>query len=205
MDNTLEIGRRGPGRPRQFDMNAALDAALLVFRERGYHAASLTELGSAMGLTAGSIYKAFSDKRAIFLAAFVRYTDVRSAHLRGLLDAQQSGEEKLRAMLLFYAESSQGIEGRRGCLVVASATEIALFDEEMTARVTRSLQRVEALFRDIIKLGQSDKSIAAEIDPDTSARILLCLVQGFRVVGKIGQTPAEVTAAVDQTMRLLAK
>src|SRR4051812_28931317 len=120
--------RRGPGRPRQFDMEAALDRALLVFRERGYHAASLDDLGSAMKLTAGSIYKAFSDKRAIFLAAFDRYTELRNAKLQQLLEAESNGFDKLRALLCFYAEASHDAEGRRGCLVAGSATELSTLD-----------------------------------------------------------------------------
>src|SRR4051794_7618322 len=90
---------RGPGRPREFDMDAALDAAILVFRERGYHAASLGELGAAMQLTTGSIYKAFSDKQAIFLAAFDRYVARRDAELAPLLAAAPNGFEKLRRVL----------------------------------------------------------------------------------------------------------
>lgn len=102
-------------------MEVALDGALHVFRERGYHAASLADLGSAMNLTPGSIYKAFSDKRAIFLAAFDRYVDLRNAALRPLLEAETTGHDKIAAMLRFYAESSCGDEGRRGCLVAGSA------------------------------------------------------------------------------------
>ena len=185
-------------------MEAALDGALLVFRERGYHAASLEDLSSAMKLTTGSIYKAFSDKRAIFLAAFDRYTHLRNTRLRGLLDAAGNGLDKLRALLGFYAEASYGIEGRRGCLVVGSATELATFDSDMAARVTRALQRLETLLRDLIRLGQSDGSIPARIDADATARALLCLLQGFRVIGKLGRTRAEMTAAVDQALRLLA-
>ena len=75
---------RGRGRPREFDVEAALDAALRVFSERGYHAASISELTEAMGLAAGSVYKAFGDKRGIFLATFDRYRAVRRgmAYLR---------------------------------------------------------------------------------------------------------------------------
>ena len=202
-DNTT-LRKRGPGRPREFDMDAALDAALLVFRERGYHAASLAELGAAMNLTVGSIYKAFSDKRAIFLAAFDRYTGIRSGELNRRLEPARSGLDKVRAMLAFYADSSHGPEGRLGCLVVGSITELSLFDAEMADRVTASLRRVKVQLRDFIKMGQSDGSVSANIDPEASASLLLSLVQGFRVVGKTGRTQAEMMAAVDEAMRLLA-
>ncbi len=184
-------------------MDAALDAALLVFRERGYHAASLAELGAAMNLTVGSIYKAFSDKRAIFLAAFDRYTGIRSRELSQRLEPAQNGLDKIRAELAFYADSSHGPEGRLGCLVVGSITELSLFDGEMADRVTASLQRVKVQLRDFIKMGQSDGSVSANIDPEASASLLLSLVQGFRVIGKTGRTRAEMMAAVNEAMRLL--
>jgi AcrR family transcriptional regulator len=196
--------RRGPGRPREFDIEAALDAALPVFRERGYHATSVSDLCAAMGLTPGSIYKAFSDKRAVFLAAFERYTELRNAQLQSLLDAERTGFDKLRAVLRFYAEASQGVEGRRGCLVAGSAVELATFDAEMASRVTDALRRIERLMRDLIRLGQEDGSVSSEIDVDAMACVLLSLLQGFRVVGKVGRTRAEVFAAVDQALRLLA-
>jgi AcrR family transcriptional regulator len=185
-------------------MDATLDAAILVFRERGYHAASLGELGAAMGLTTGSIYKAFKDKQTIFLAAFDRYVHLRDAQLRPLLGAANNGFEKLRCMLHFYAEASYGIEGRRGCLVVGSATELATFDAEMAARVTAALKRIEALLRDLIRLGQSDGSIASTIDVEASARALLCLLEGLRVIGKLGRSRAEMMSAADQALRLVA-
>src|SRR5262245_39754798 len=63
---------RGRGRPREFDLDAALDKSVRVFRERGYHATSIADLTEAMKLASGSVYKAFKDKRAVFLAAFDR-------------------------------------------------------------------------------------------------------------------------------------
>ena len=185
-------------------MDAALDAAMLVFRERGYHAASMAELGAAMTLTAGSIYKAFSDKRAIFLAAFDRYTGMRAARLRKLLDAETSGLGKLGAMLRFYAETSQGVEGRRGCLVAGSAMEMAGLDAGMSDRVTGALRRVETTLRDLVRLGQADGSISGAIDADAIAHTLLALLQGFRVIGKIGQAREPMMAAVEQVLRLMA-
>ena len=43
---------RPPGRPREFEIEEALDKAIVVFSERGYHAASISELKDAMGLAA---------------------------------------------------------------------------------------------------------------------------------------------------------
>lgn len=58
--------RRSPRRPSGFDPGAALDDAIMVFSERGYHATSISDLSKATTLTAGSLYKAFGDKRGIF-------------------------------------------------------------------------------------------------------------------------------------------
>lgn len=185
-------------------MDVVLDGAMRIFRERGYHAASLGELGAAMKLTAGSIYKAFNDKRDIFLAAFGRYLDLRNSQLQPLLEAEETGLGKLRAMLGFYAETSHDAPGRLGCLVVGSTTELSTFDPEMAARVTSALAQVEAMLRDLIRLGQADGSIPSGINDAATATALLCLVEGLRVIGKTGRTRDETMAAVEQGLRLLA-
>jgi AcrR family transcriptional regulator len=104
---------RPPGRPREFDMDTALDRALRVFRERGYHATSIGDLTAAMRLATGSVYKAFRDKHAVFLAAFERYTALRQEQTRSAASRGRNGRERLRHVLLSYAEHSQGIDGRQ--------------------------------------------------------------------------------------------
>ena len=157
-----------------------------------------------MGLANGSIYKAFSDKRALFLAAFDRYTAHRAEALRQVLEGKARGLDKLQAMLEFYADSSSGAEGRRGCLVVGGAAEMSTYDAEMAGKVTASLQRVEDQVRDLIKLGQADGSVPAGVDANAVATTLLCVLQGLRTAGKVGRSRAELAAAVSQAMRLLA-
>ena len=200
---SIGLTRRSRGRPREFEMDVALDAAVRVFRERGYHAASLSDLGTAMKLTPGSIYKAFDDKRAIFLGAFERYIDIRRSQLRPLLEAEADGLGKLRAMLTFYAETSHDAEGRLGCLVAGSTTELSTFDPELAARVTAALAQLEATIRDLIHVGQADGSVPPGIDAAATAAALLCLLEGMRVVGKAGRTRKQMMAVVGQGLRLL--
>jgi TetR/AcrR family transcriptional repressor of nem operon len=195
---------RGPGRPREFDMEKALDQAIGVFRERGFHATSIGDLKDATDLTAGSIYKAFKDKRAVFLAAFDRYTSLRNAQIRSIADTAKSGRDRIRDLLAFYVRSSHGVEGRLGCLVVGSAVEMAIFDPEIAERVTSTLKKNEALLAGVIAQGQSDGSISSAIDAEDTARVLVCLTQGLRVVGKTGRPPPAPAIVVDAAMKLLA-
>ena len=184
-------------------MDEVMDGALAVFRERGYHAASLGELGAAMKLTPGSIYKAFDGKKALFLAAFDRYVEVRQAGLRRLVDTERDGRAKLQAALLFYAESSHGVEGLRGCLVVGAAAELTILDSEVAARARAALRHVETTIGDLVREGQADGSIPASVDAGSCAFLLFCAVQGFRIAGKAGRRRADAVAAVGQAMRLV--
>jgi len=194
---------RGPGRPREFDMDKALDRAIGVFRARGFHATSIGDLKDATNLTAGSIYKAFKDKRAVFLAAFDRYTSLRNAQIQDIAGTAKSGRDRISDLLTFYVRSSHGVEGRLGCLVVGSAVEMAIFDPEIAARVTSTLKKNEALLAGLITQGQSDGSISSAIDAEDTARILVCLTQGMRVVGKTGRPPPAPAIVVSAAMKLL--
>lgn len=195
---------RPRGRPRQFDIDKALDQAIRVFREHGYNATSIGDLISAMGLASGSIYKAFKDKRAVFLAAFDRYMSLRNEQLRQVADTTKGGRERLSDVLAFYVESSKGIEGRRGCLVVGSAVELAIVDREVAARVSGSLARNEVFLTDLIRQGQADKSIPGHVDPEATARVMVYLTQGMRVVGKAGRPPPDTSTVVAVAMKLVA-
>ncbi|WP_321855160.1 TetR/AcrR family transcriptional regulator [Paraburkholderia tropica] len=194
---------RSPGRPREFDMDSVLDGAVRVFRERGYHATSVGDLGDATGLTAGSLYKAFGDKRGVFLAAFERYVQTHNADLRQQLDRQSSGFEKIRAVLHFYAASSHGLEGQRGCLVISSATALATLDEEMATLVESTIRHTEAMLRRLLQQGQEDGSISCELHVAAMARTLLALLQGFRLLGKSGRSAHDMHSAADEALRLL--
>ena len=61
--------RSAPGRPREFDLDDAVRDALEVFRQRGYHGASMVDLVQGTRVSRGSLYKAFPDKRSLFFAA----------------------------------------------------------------------------------------------------------------------------------------
>lgn len=200
---TTDVKTRSRGRPREFDMDAALDAALRVFSERGYHAASISELTEAMGLASGSVYKAFKDKRGIFLAAFKRYRQLGRGRLKAKIASVKTGREKVFQMVMYYAELSHGEAGLKGCLVVGGANDLSLLDEEAAEHVAAAFSADEKLMADLIRIGQADGTIPPTVDADATALTFLCLTKGLRVIGKTGRGEKEMMAAAEAAMRLV--
>lgn len=190
-----------PGRPREFDIEVALDHAIEVFRERGYQASSIAQISAATGLTTGSLYKAFEDKKDIFTQALLRYVDRRTAVLMDALRDVSGGLAKVETAVAFYAEASLAEEGQRGCMLVNAATECtAIGDQDLIVRVRKALSQVEALLSDLIREGQCDGSISGTVDRDASARLMMCLFQGIRVVGAAGLPELSVRPLVREVV-----
>ncbi|SFP40860.1 DNA-binding transcriptional regulator, AcrR family [Bradyrhizobium sp. Ghvi] len=184
-------------------MDTALDGAIKVFCERGYHATSIGDLTAAMRLATGSVYKAFRDKHAVFIAAFERYTAIRGEQTRAAAARGANGRERVRNVMLSYVEHSQGSEGRRGCIVVGSAVELSAVDPVMRARVTAQLKTNEAFIAGLIREGQADGSIPDHVEADDTARLMICMTQGLRVVGK-ARLPLDGERLAGIAMKLLA-
>ncbi|HEV3275772.1 MAG TPA: TetR/AcrR family transcriptional regulator [Terriglobia bacterium] len=71
----MKTGNGKTGRPVSFDKDAAIEAAMLIFGERGFEGISMADLAQAMGLSPSSIYAAFGDKQAVFALAAKRYLE----------------------------------------------------------------------------------------------------------------------------------
>ncbi|MGH8146131.1 MAG: TetR/AcrR family transcriptional regulator [Rhodanobacteraceae bacterium] len=191
------------GRPREFDMDRVLDAAVQVFRARGYNATSIADLRAAMGLTAGSLYKAFKDKRAIFIAALDRYIASRDESISRHLRNTRTGRERILALLRSYADVSHDAEGRCGCMVLGGLMEVDTFDVALARRFHQALAQVERRFGEFIELGIRDGSLPNHLDPRGSARYLLCVAEGLRVLGKHGARVDDIEMVVDLAMGAL--
>jgi TetR/AcrR family transcriptional repressor of nem operon len=192
------------GRPREFDIDEAVESAILVFRSRGYHGTSVQDLTEATGLARGSLYKAFHDKRTLFLAALDHYTSASLRRVGDALNQPGSARVAIREALLGYARRAAAAQGQQGCLIVAAAMEMMPDDVEVGALISRMFRRMQDLFAAAVIRGQSSGEIAADLDERAIARLLLCTIQGLRVLGKTGPTEQDMTEVVEMALRALA-
>lgn len=191
------------GRPREFDIEEAVRKAMDVFWDRGYHDASLPDLLGGMGLSRGSFYKAFADKRAVFLRALDVYIDDSIRKVDEMLNSNASPKAAIREVFSRNAELSSGKHGLRGCFVVLTATEMLPGDEEVLVRISRLFRRLQDLFAAAIIRAQTLGEIDHSLDGRTFARFLVCQIQGMRVLGKAGADLDDVRAMIDLALKPL--
>ncbi|HWL67091.1 MAG TPA: TetR/AcrR family transcriptional regulator [Geminicoccus sp.] len=191
------------GRPREFDLDEAVRKAMNVFWDRGYHDASLPDLLDGMELSRGSFYKAFGDKRGVFLRALDVYIDDAVRQVGDSLSGEASPKAAIRAAFERHAELSSGKDGLRGCFVVLTATEMLPGDQEVSARISRLFRRLQDLFAAAIIRAQALGEIDQRLDERTLARFLVCQIQGMRVLGKAGAEQEDMRAMVDLALKPL--
>src|SRR5881397_2597277 len=109
--------RTPAGRPRSFDLDKALDAALQVFWQKGYEGASLSDLTEAMGINRPSLYAAFGNKEALFRKVLDRYFAGPAAYVREALQ-EPTARAVVERLLLGAAESHSDPRHPQGCLAV---------------------------------------------------------------------------------------
>ncbi|WP_420970463.1 TetR/AcrR family transcriptional regulator [Bradyrhizobium sp. B120] len=185
------------GRPRSFDVEAAVERAMDVFWSRGYHATALPDLLRATKLSRGSLYAAFGDKHSLFLRALDRYIADALTRMDVELDPRKEPVAGLRTYLAGYVERASGADGRRGCLLVATAMELAGQDAEAGRRVAGFFKTMEGRLADALSRAEAAGRLADGVEPASAARILVCFVWGLRVVAKTAQTRITWQATAD--------
>ncbi|MFE5796932.1 TetR/AcrR family transcriptional regulator [Streptomyces sp. NPDC056503] len=191
-------------RTKEFDPEAALQAALDLFWARGYEATSMADLVEHLGIGRASIYATFGNKHELYLKALDRYLETRDPGLVEELSAPGPALPAVRAVVRRFAAEATA-EGLRltGCFVTNSAAELAPRDPVVARRVELSWEQVETLLYAALTRARAQGELPEGRDPRTLSRMLLVLLQGVRVVGKASTDPARVRDAAEEALRLL--
>lgn len=191
-------------RPRSFDEDAVLDAAIGSFWEHGYEATSVRDLTARMGLSGPSLYNAFGDKKALFSRALARYADCSMRSRMRELERAHEPAEAIRRFFASIIERSVADDDRRGCMIVNSALEVAPHDAELGLVIGRYLDEIRDFFLRNIRAAQRSGAVAPELDADEAASLLLGLLLGIRVLARSKPDRSLLQAAVRPALALLA-
>jgi TetR/AcrR family transcriptional repressor of nem operon len=184
-------------RPKTYDQDAVLDAAMRVFWRKGYVAASMADIYAATGLKPGNLYATFTDKETLFRRAFEAYV----AHFRSSLPQGLSGTAAIEAWLDTQARLATDDPERKGCLIVNTVTEREAHSPEMRALAKARLDEITAFFRKELSTARAKGEITVARDDESIAAALTGAVVAIMALGRAG-ADAEMIRAVAQQARL---
>ena len=189
---------------KQFNSDEALTDAMNVFWSRGYESTSMQDLVDTMGINRGSLYATFGGKRDLFIQALRRYDDVHRQAWVARLAAMHSPRQAILSAFEDAISAALDDGSRDGCLLVNTALELSPHDPEISDIVGKGLTEMERFFASMIRQGQSTKEISAGIDPIETARALLSLFIGLRVLSRSRPEAPLLRSVADQANALLA-
>ncbi len=188
------------GRPREFDTDQALDAALLLFWRYGYEGTSLAALTKAMGINVPSLYAAFGNKEALFKKVLDRYIQRPASYLPNSLK-----EPTARAVVeeLFRGAIDMVMSPRHpdGCLLVQGALASGPLGESVTQELSRRRAGAETALRRRFERAVAEGDILSDVDPGKLAHYVITVLWGMSVQASGGATRAQLRETGEMALR----
>ena len=187
---------------KQFDEDEVLDNALQAFWRGGYNGTSMKTLVEKTGLNPGSLYAAFSDKRGLFERCMAHYEEQAESRRRELARGC-SPREAILGLFDLMLEDVRDPTAKVGCFLVNSSLEAGR-DPDFAAVVSRGMANIETFIRERITAGQATGDIAADRDPAETARLILGILAGARVMARLSAGHPFVAESRAHARRLLS-
>jgi AcrR family transcriptional regulator len=188
------------GRPRGFDRDAALDAAMFLFWRKGFEAASMNDLCDAMGVRSPSLYAAFGSKEALYLEAVEHYVRTQGPPIWDRLDEGATARAGIEKFLIAGTErlpKSRALPA--GCMAVLAAV-----GDEWPPAVARVVKKVRLEMLGRLRARLEDAVAKGELPPSTDvdglSRFYLSIYQGMAIQARDGAAPADLRAVAAAAM-----
>lgn len=175
------------GRPRSFDRDTALAAAVEQFWRAGYEQTSISMLTSAMGVTPPSLYAAFGDKRRLFEEASEVYFRRTSEGIDRAV-ALPTAREAIARMLHDTARAHTDPATPAGCLMLTEP-ELAAQREVLHQRLVDRLEQ-----------GVRDGDLPATTDSARLASFLVAVMRGMSGCARDGGTLEDLQGIAETAM-----
>jgi len=192
------------GRPREWDMDTALESAMRVFWRHGYEGATLTELTEAMGINRPSLYAAFGDKAGLFRKVVERYQKGPACYLVAAL-REESGFAVAAKLLNAAADLQTCPENPGGCLVSQTALVCGEADEAVRAELVKERESGETALRERLAELRESGQWRSDANPELWARFLTTMIQGMSVQASNGTSRAQLQGVIDVALSIFPR
>ncbi|MEM7214064.1 MAG: TetR/AcrR family transcriptional regulator [Pseudomonadota bacterium] len=202
--NDTKNSTKKVGRPKKFNRDEALTAAMSVFWKRGFDGASMKNLTDAMGINGPSLYAEFGDKEALYKSAIDCYASNDACAPLVAFETEPNIEDAVRAFFtaaINYASDHES--GARGCFLASSVATTAGcvegVDELLCKAILDTDHRLAFRLQSAIDKGELPPTFPAL----ERARLMFDLRQGFVFRARAGLSADAMMADIDQRVRVV--
>lgn len=189
---------------KSFDESDVVEQAMQVFWKKGYAATSISDITDATGIKRGSLYNAFEGKHDIFMRALQKYGgDRRTSKLR-MLEAVDDPREAIAMFFDFTVKSTLDDPDKKGCLLFNTALDYSLHEDDVKQVVSAGIEEVVTFLERQIKRGKERGDIPDTVETSATAKALVALVVGIRVLGRGALGKAALQQISQQAIRLIS-
>ena len=198
------VARRPRGRPKGYDPEQALARVTETFWDAGYSGASLEDITDAAGMNKPSLYGAFGNKHALYMATLEGYREMGRSAMRAVLAREQTLVDALRgvysgALDIYMA----GEHGARGCFLIGTAATEAVLDPKVRRMYADGLheldEQLQARFQHALDTGELKSGLGA----GDLARVASGIMNSLALRARAGDPRAVLEATAEAGVRLL--
>ena len=177
----IALTSRPVGRPREFDEEQVLAAAMNAFWRKGYEATSLVDLTECTGLNKASLYRVFGDKHQLFKAALQNYSDMEYREVLAVVSETASPLANIRAVVHKICDDAGS---DKGCMMINSMVELAPHDAEVKQMLKSFGEKRLQAVQGMIAQAQQAGEVRPELEPMELAISLMIALAGSAAMVK---------------------
>jgi len=171
-------------RPKSFDTNQVLDAAIDCFWRDGMKSASTRDLAARMGIAGPSLYNAFGCKRELFARALDRYAECVMRAGFASIEDRHTPAEAIAAFFRRAIDKALKDLPPANCLILNTAMEIDTDDGPLCGQMAGYLSEIGAFLERNLDMARQRREIPPNVEPEDTAQMLLSVLLGICVLAR---------------------
>jgi TetR/AcrR family transcriptional repressor of nem operon len=174
-------------RPREFDHEEAVDAALRQFWREGYGRTNVNDLASCMGISRSSFYNSFGDRESLFLEALSEYARQAPDFAFFAIEAGQPVLPAIRNILYKLCVVRSDPDSPKGCFAVNAIAELGESEPRLSDILKGMLERKVSILQKLYRQARKQGEIAADANEKLLADETMLFICGLNLVSNLIQ------------------
>lgn len=188
-------------RHKEFDEAKVLLKAMVLFWRNGYEKTSMQDLVDYMNIHRRSIYDTFGDKQTLFLRALQLFEEITEKRIEQQIKPINSVKLAIRRLFEMAVLSNE--RKPPGCLIVNTAVELTLHNQEIADRISKNFSKTEILIYELLLQGQKNGELSDQLDLEKVAQSIHNSFIGIRVLSKTTDDKEKLQNIIDSTLAVL--